>query len=270
MQLTEFHRLVDETFPPSAAMRGDAIGLQVDSRRGSANRVLITLEVTDAVLEEAVEQGCDAILTFHPLIYGPLARIDRGERVGRLVADLIRNDIALLSVHTAFDAFPQGTNQVLADRLGISVTGLLQPSDVPEHGMGVVGTLAEPLSMSDLVARVAEVCGSPVRYLPAPSTHVRTVALVGGSGISFYDHAVASGADVFVTADVKYHAYHAADGVIGLIDPGHYEMERFVPEGLRAALLPVVADSVDLLLSAVPTNPVRYASPLPLEHSSLR
>lgn len=250
-------------------MRGDAIGLQVDSRRGTADRVLITLEVTDAVLQEAVDRACDTILTFHPLIYSPLQRVDRSERVGRLVADLIRYDIALLSVHTAFDAFPHGTNQVLADRLGISVTGLLAPSDVPGHGMGVVGTLSEALPMADLVARVAEVCGSPVRYLPAPSDLVRTVALVGGSGISFYDQAVASGADVFVTADVKYHAYHAAAGVIGLIDPGHYEMERFVPEGLRAALAGAAA-TTELVLSIVPTNPVQYASPLPLEHSSLR
>ncbi len=270
MQLTEFHRLVDETLPPAAAMRGDAIGLQVDSRRGTASHVLVTLEVTDAVVAEAIDRSCDAILAFHPLIYGGLGQIDRTDRVGRLVADLVRADIALLVVHTAFDAFPQGTNHILAEHLGLIDTEVLVPSDVDRHGMGIVGTLASPQTMQDLVTTVASVCGSPVRYLPSPTDPIRRVALVGGSGISFYDDAVRSGADVFITADVKYHAFHAADGHIGLIDPGHYEMERFVPDGLIAALQPLVPSDVTLLAGTVNTNPVRYASPLPHEHSSLQ
>ena len=232
MQLTEFNRLVDETLPPAAAMSGDAIGLQVDSRRGTASNVLVTLEVTDAVV--------------------------------------IRADIALLVVHTAFDAFPQGTNHILAEHLGLFDTEVLVPSDVDRHGMGIVGTLASPRTMQELVATVATVCGSPVRYLPSPTDPIQRVALVGGSGISFYDDAVRSGADVFITADVKYHAFHAADGHIGLIDPGHYEMERFVPDGLIAALKPLVPADVTLLAGTVNTNPVRYASPLPHEHSSLQ
>lgn len=251
-------------------MSGDAIGLQVDSRRGTASKVLVTLEVTDAVVQEAVDHDCDVILSFHPLIYGPLVRIDREDRVARLVAELIRQDIALLVVHTAFDAFPQGTNHVLAERLGISVSGLLVPSDVEGHGMGIVGTLSEPMSVDALVDRVAMVCGSPVRFLPGPADPIQRVAIVGGSGISFYDEAVRSGAEVFITADVKYHAFHAAHGHIGIIDPGHFEMERFVPEGLIAALTPRLGADITLMASTVNTNPVRYASPLPHEHSSLQ
>ena len=270
MQLTEFHRLVDETLPPAAAMSGDAIGLQVDSRRGTASTILVTLEVTDEVVDEAVSANADVILTFHPLIYGGLSRIDRDDRVGRLVADLIRHDIALLVVHTAFDAFPQGTNHVLAERLGIAVEDVLVPGDVDGHGMGVVGNLGEPMTTDQLVERITAVCGSPVRFLPGPSDSIRRVAIVGGSGMSFYEHALQSGADAFITADVKYHAFHAAQGHIGLIDPGHFEMERFVPEGLIAALQPRLGADATMLASTVNTNPVQYASPLPHEHSSLQ
>ncbi|MBL0322856.1 MAG: Nif3-like dinuclear metal center hexameric protein [Ignavibacteria bacterium] len=100
-------------------MHGDAIGLQVASKRSDVGRVLVCLEITDAVVAEAIERSCDTILTFHPLIYTPLARLDRSDRVSRCVGDLIAADISVICVHTAFDAFPQGTNLILAERLGL-------------------------------------------------------------------------------------------------------------------------------------------------------
>lgn len=270
MLLNEFHRIIDEIFPPAAAMHGDAIGMQVESQRGTAERVLVALELTDDVLAEAKSLACDVVLVFHPLIYSPLAQIRRSDRVGRLVADLIQSDIALLSVHTAFDAFPQGTNHVLARHLGVTVDRPLVPTDVAGFGMGIVGTIDPGVTFDDLVERVAAVCGSPIRYI-APRTPIRdplTVAIVGGSGGSFTSDAIASGADVFITADLKYHAFHAADGHIGLIDPGHFEMEQFVPTGIIEALDPHLSDDCILMLSSISTNPVRYAGPLPVAYSS--
>lgn len=271
MLLTEFQHLISDTFPPAAAMPGDAIGLQVESRRGTAQRVLVALEITDLVLEEAIKDACDVVLVFHPLIYAPLSQIRRDDRVGRLVAGLIEADIALVSVHTAFDAFPQGTNFVLAHRLGLTNTSVLVPGDLPGFGMGLVGSFSG--SFEDLVDRVASVCGSPVRYMPPPATlrdhrSQLRVALVGGSGASFTSNAIAVGADVFITADLKYHAFHAADGHIGLIDPGHFEMEQFVPDGILTVLQSIVGTTCRLVRSSVSTNPVRYASPLPQAYSS--
>ena len=98
MLLTEFQRLVEEALPPQAAVQGDAIGLQVESQRQTANRVLVALELTDDVLEEAEKSACDVVLVFHPLIYRPLAQINSKDRVGRLVAGLIRADISLIAV----------------------------------------------------------------------------------------------------------------------------------------------------------------------------
>jgi dinuclear metal center YbgI/SA1388 family protein len=258
MLLREFQRLVDEILPPATAMRGDAIGLQIASTRTEVHSVLACLEVTDAVVQEAVDRECDTIITFHPLIYTPLSRIDRTDRVGRCVADLIARDINLLSVHTTFDAFPQGTNHILAELLGLVPLRPLVPNADGRTGMGVLAACS--MSYADLVERTAAVCGGPIRHVPPQADLVSTVAIVGGSGMSFFDDAVRSGADVFMTADVKYHGFHAAAGVIGMIDPGHQEMEQFVPDGIIATLGLHTRD-VAFHRSTVRTNPVHHFAP---------
>lgn len=263
MQLSEFHRVVDFVLPPATAMPGDNIGLQVSSVRGTAQNVLVCLEVTDGVLREADALRCDAILTFHPLIYAPISHFDLSDRVSRLVSELIRRDIALLCVHTAFDAFPQGTNHVLAKRLGLQP---LRPLD--ESGMGLIAS-APSMTFDSFIDRVVEVCGSPVRFVSSPVDVIHTVAIVSGSGMSWFDHAVAQSVDVFLTADVKYHAFHAASGVVGLVDPGHFEMEQFVPEAIVETLRPHVQSQTSMRATSVITNPARWSVPIGLRSDSL-
>jgi dinuclear metal center YbgI/SA1388 family protein len=250
---------INDVLPPSTAVPGDAIGLHIDSSRGVVERCLVTLDVTMDVVDEAQSRDCACIVAFHPLIYQPLSRIDRRNRVGAIVAGLVQSDIALVAVHTTFDTFPQGTNALLAERLGISVQNVLHPlSSDGTVGIGVVGSLATPLSDGEFAQRIATVCGSPVRWSPSPSGMVSRVALVGGSGMSFWDDVVASGADAYVTADVKYHGFMDSLGKAGIFDPGHYEMEQFVSEGLAQTLGALIPE-VEFLVSSVLTNPVRYA-----------
>jgi dinuclear metal center YbgI/SA1388 family protein len=240
-------------------MAGDVIGVHVDSKQATANHTLICLEVTDEVIDEAVTMGCDSILAFHPLIYMPLARVDRAERVGRLVSRLIEADVALLCIHTAFDAFPQGTNALLSERLGLTIIGPLRPVQREGFGMGLVTETARPIAIEDFVETVRLVCNSPVRYTKPPGGLVHKVVIVAGSGMQYYSDAVASGAEAFITADIRYHGYHAATNIIGLIDPGHYEMEQFVPEGIMSALQNSILGHATLTVSSVVTNPIRYA-----------
>jgi len=259
MQLREFQQLVDSVFPPAAAMSGDPIGTQVASRRSSVRHVYTCFEVTDQVIAEAVQRGCDTIVTFHPLIYTPLRTINRDERVGRLVCSLIEHDVALIVVHTAFDAHPQGTNTLLAQHLGVRRIAPLVPSiGMPDFGMGLLGELDSPTSMQDFLSTVERVTQAPLRYGSAPLHDIRTVAMVAGSGASFLEHAIAAGVDVFLTADIKYHAFHQASGAIGLIDAGHFEMEQFVAQGIADLLQPRCADTVAISTSTVGENPVRY------------
>lgn len=239
-------------------MSGDALGLQVAKKRPEVDRVCVCLEITDAVVAEAIAMCADAIVTFHPLIYSPLRAIDRTDRVGRIVADCISADIAVYSVHTTYDAYLHGTNLLLCNAIGCVPGAPLQPHPDGTSGMGLLATFSG--SYDELVQAVADACGGPVRHCRPPQNRAARVAIVAGSGMSFYDAAIAAQADVFITADVKYHAFHAAAGHIGLIDPGHYEMEQFVPAGLCALLQSHIAD-IAFVVSNVITMPAEYALP---------
>ncbi|HBB25239.1 MAG TPA: Nif3-like dinuclear metal center hexameric protein [Bacteroidetes bacterium] len=258
MTHTEFHNVLKRTFPLESAMSGDNVGLQVRSASETVESVLTCMEITDAVVDEAIRLGIGAIVTFHPLIYSPLLKLDASERVTRLLARCIRADMSVYCVHTAFDAHPRGTNKLLADRLGLTPESTIVPGaatlDGAHGGMGLFTTC--DLEFDDLLQRVASVCGAPVRFCPPAHTRVRRVAIVAGSGMSFFDQVVAR-ADVFITADVKYHAFHAAQNVIGLIDPGHFEMEQFVARGI-ADELERVLDDCTVHCSTVMTSPVGY------------
>jgi len=251
MTLEEFHRIVDSILPPEHAVSGDAIGLQIGSERNTATNILTCLEVTDDVVTEALEQHCDVIVTFHPLIYSPLRQIVRTDRVGRCTSRLIASDVALMSVHTAFDAFPRGTNALFA-----SAIGLVDVTPLPGAEIGVLGRWPSE-SFEDLLASVSSACSSPLRCIAPPSGTCQRVAIVAGSGMSYFPVAVASGADVFITADVKYHGFFAAADVIGLIDPGHWEMERFVPEALADLLRNALPDAT-VTASRITTNPASW------------
>lgn len=261
MLVREFTRRLQEILPPETAMSGDAIGLQVAPKRPELGRVSVCLEITDDVVTEAVASSVDAIVTFHPLIYSPLRSIDRSDRVGRIVADCIAADIAVYSVHTAYDAYQHGTNLLLCNALGCTAIAPLQPATDGETGIGLIAI--HEGTYDELVQTVADVCGAPVRHCRPPHDSATRIAIVAGSGMSFYDAAIAAQADVFITADVKYHAFHAAHGHIGLIDPGHFEMEQFVPGGL-CELLRVHIPGVDFMESKIVTMPASYALPTSL------
>ncbi|NQW30683.1 MAG: Nif3-like dinuclear metal center hexameric protein [Ignavibacteria bacterium] len=261
MLLSDFVQSVNSIFPFSAAVSGDNVGLHIASNSGTTERVLICLEITDSVIDEAIHVSADTVLTFHPLIYTPLKTLSGSDRVSKLVLRLVTNGIAVVCVHTAFDVFPQGTNFLLASKLGLETVEVLDPISTNNgSGLGVIARYPHTTDYRTFVHKVAEVCGSVVRHVPCVTNSVTTVAIVAGSGIAWFDKAVASKVDVFVTADVKYHAFHAASNLIGLVDPGHYEMEQFVPAGIIQELRPLLSADCQLILSEINTNPVQYCT----------
>jgi dinuclear metal center YbgI/SA1388 family protein len=211
------------------------------------------------VINEAIKENIDLIITFHPLIYRPLKTIANDERVGRLVTKLIKNSIAVVAVHTLYDAFIEGTSRILADKLGLQNIDLLVPDKAhQDRGMGIVGELPTPSSLEQLVSNVSDICAAPIRYNVGKGDKILKVAIVGGSGTSFLNHAIRSKADAFITADVTYHIFHAVKGELALIDPGHYEMEQFVPIFLHKYFTENVPEMQDIKLvqTSIHTNPV--------------
>lgn len=259
MKLNEICHIINEHFPPETAMEGDRVGLQIQSEVVDVKNILFTLEVTDEVVSEAIGKNIDLIIAFHPLIYRPLKNILGNERVGRLATKLIKNDIALICVHTLFDAFIEGTSRILADKIGLENIEIMVPDKNYEgRGMGIIGDLPKQTELEVLVGKVSDICAAPIRYNIGKSDKVQKVAIVGGSGTSFMNDALRREADAFITADVTYHIFHAVKGELALIDPGHYEMEQFVPIFLHKYFSSNVPEmqTLELHQSNVHTNPV--------------
>jgi dinuclear metal center YbgI/SA1388 family protein len=262
MTLEAFIAQIEAILPPSTAMKGDRIGLQVQSGRIEFSSLFITMEITESVAHEAIARGAECILTFHPLLFVPTTAITEYDRVGRIVTLLVQHRIAVVVAHTNFDAFPRGTSTLFAEQLGLSVRSILVPDTLHAgFGIGVVCESNEAYALPVLVERITALTHAPVRYTEGiADTSIRRIVIVGGSGISFMDDALRVRADVFITADVKYHDFHRVHGRMALIDAGHYEMESFVVQGLLAVVRQMQEQPASVMLAQTIPNPVRYGS----------
>jgi dinuclear metal center YbgI/SA1388 family protein len=265
MTLSDFNDRLNVLFPPETAWSGDAIGLQIDRYPidSDIQRVLIAYEINEDILSEAKQKDIDCICVFHPLIFSPLKKIRRTDRIGSYVHDLIRMNIGLIVIHTNFDTHPEGTNILAAKALGLN-PATLKPM-IPDNqfegfGMGVIGKLFDPVEYSVFANKCHEVFGSPIRFCLGNKEMIESIAIVCGSGSSYMQSALASNVDCFITADVKYHQFHEAKGNIMLIDPGHAEMEQFVVEGMCTILQNDDYLSLEFIMSEVLTSPIYYVS----------
>lgn len=269
MLISQFLQEFQQELPLALAMPDDPVGVQVLTDDRPLTNIAVAYELDEATIGRAAGANAELIVAFHPLIYPSLKRVTGATRVERCVARLITERVGLFIAHTAFDAHPRGTSVLFAEALGCTSIAPLQPSSIlPNAGMGAVGVLERDLPLSGLAEQVRAICKVPsVRVsVPAgsqPNQAVRRVAVLGGSGMSFYGSAVHAGADAFITADVRYHGFHSANDQIPVIDPGHFETETFVVDGM-AGLLRETVQRVGAAISVHPihetTNPVRYIS----------
>ncbi len=205
--LAEVVAALETRYPPALAEPWDAVGLICGDPSRRVERVLFAVDPTEAVAQEALREGVDLIVTHHPLFLTPVHAVAALTPGGRLVHGLIERGCALFAAHTNADRARPGVSDALADLLGVRETVPLQPdADDPMLGIGRIGALEEPMSLSLFVERVA-VCG--------------------GSGESLQSVASAAGADVYVTADAKHHrtADHRAAGGCALVDVAHWASE---------------------------------------------
>jgi dinuclear metal center YbgI/SA1388 family protein len=266
MYITEFIDIFNRELPLDLAMPDDPVGMQVMADDCVLTNIAVAYEVDERIVRLADQAGAGLIVVFHPLIYPALKRITTGTRVERTVIELIDRRIALYVVHTAFDAHHDGTSALLARKLGLgAIRPLVPDARYAGCGMGALGVLEEPLDVADLARRLQTACGAQgVRIsLPADgraTRAVQNVAILGGSGMSFYEQAVRAGADALITADIRYHGFHAANDSIPVLDPGHAESEAFVTDGLAALVERALGGSVAgirVVALRESTNPVR-------------
>ena len=225
--------------PRRLAEDWDNPGLLVGSYAQKVERVLVALDVDDAVTAEAIERRADMIVAHHPAIFRGIKQLRTDLPLGRRLAALLTHNIAVAAAHTNLDVTHGGVNDVLAAQIGLeklsSFVITSQESGVTES-IGRVGVLPAPTSIEDFARAVKErLCISHVRLAAAAARPVRRVAVCGGAGADFIDNAVRLGADVYVTGDVKYHdAQRAVEQGMHIIDAGHF--------GTEVPVLPVLAE----------------------------
>ena len=211
----------------------DNAGLQVGDLNTEARKALICLDITEEVVDEAVAKNCNVIVSHHPLIFRGLKHLTPETYIERAVMKAIKNDIALISMHTNLDNSYLGVSRVLAERLGLKNLKLLQPSvSEPEVcGSGMVGEFEHPMEEIDFLNLVANTIGSPcLRHSALTRRKIQKVALCGGAGVPFMADALKNQADAYLTADIKYHDFFIPEGRILLVDGGHFETEQFTKE----------------------------------------
>ena len=196
------------------------------------NNVLITLDITEEIVDYAIGRNFDLIISHHPLIFRPVAKITEENHVSRKIIKLISNNVSVFSFHTRADKVEGGVNDILAKRLG-----LVDVVPFGEGGLGRIGTFPEARGLdyfADLIK--ARLGADAVRFADAYNP-VKRVALVGGDGKDFVKDALAAGADTYVSGRIGYNVMEEASDVgINLIEAGHYFTEFPVTE-LFAALV---------------------------------
>ena len=227
MKIREIAEVVEQFAPLSLQESYDNSGLIVGRPDDEVHKALLAVDVTEEVMDEAENEGCDIIITHHPIIFHALKRFNSGSVTERCVERAIRKGIALYACHTNLDSTPQGMSWHLASMLGVGQLQVLQPSNAEGAGFGVTGELPESVPTLDFLRRVAKITGAKVvRYSDIATPTVRRVAVCTGAGSSLIGDAARAGADLYVTADLKYNDFTpTGSGTLTVADIGHFESE---------------------------------------------
>ena len=254
MLVRDFAAAFESLWPRSGAEEWDRPGLSAGSLNSSVTGVLLCVDVTDRVLEEAFEKGANLVLSHHPLILRGISSLDEDTNKGALVTQAIRSSINIFSAHTNADIVENGVSDVIAKRLGLINAAPLVAVG-PNLGHGRVGDLAEAITIGELADKLVGLLPATARGVTSSAsadTRVQRVALCGGAGDSFIPAAVAAGADVYITSDLRHHVTQEAG--LPLIEVSHWASESLWLEEAASQLTGLFATE-KIMVSSVATDP---------------
>jgi dinuclear metal center YbgI/SA1388 family protein len=363
MQIKEVINYLETIAPLSYQESYDNAGLIVGDAHTEITGVIICLDSTEAVIDEAIEKNCNLVIAHHPIVFGGLKRFNGRNYVERVVMKAIKNDIAIYAAHTNLDNVKAGVNAKICQKIGLKNISILSPKkgrlnklytfvptaqsdkvrdalfeagagqignydeasfnivgagtfrakeganphigdigtrhyeaevkievifedykesrivaalkashpyeEVPYDivrlenknqniGAGMIGELESPMTEKAFLLHLKNEMETPViRHTAFRGRKVQRVAVCGGAGSFLLDHAIGKNADVFVTADYKYHQFFDAEGKIIIADIGHFESEQFTIE-LFYEFLTKKFTTFAVYLTEINTNPVKY------------
>lgn len=261
--LKDILTFLGEFAPWELAETWDNVGLMVGNPDQNVEGVLVALDPSLSLLDEAIESKANIILTHHPLIFHPLKSINTASPFGKLLKKALNHNIAIVSCHTNLDIIGNGVSDALSSTLGLQKTQPLTTKGTDQTlGFGKVGDLVSPMAGSSFLKFVAEklgLTGLPVAgSLPESITRV---AVCGGSGSELAETAQSSGAQIFITAEVKHSiARWAEENGLCIIDAGHFATENIIIPRLVTELKDFLAEKnkqIPVLASTIQSNPLR-------------
>lgn len=257
MKLKEIIAALERLAPLRLQDEWDNSGLQVGFPEAEVSRVLVCLDITEGVVDEAIAKGYNMIVSHHPLLFKALRQVSDATYQQRCVVRALAAGISIYSAHTSLDNTLGGVNHKIAEQLALQNLRWLSPLDSDEGGSGLVGELPRPEKDADFMARVKRIFGVQcLRHSALDGREIRRVALCGGAGAFLLRDAVRSGADCFLSGEFHYHDYFENDGVL-LAELGHYQSEQFTQDLLQEYLTSN-CPGVEVIKTELYTNPICY------------
>ena len=249
-RVIDFYNFIDSIAPFETQESWDNSGFLVGSGEKEVKKVLVALDATEDVLNEAAEKGAELIITHHPVIFGALKEF-HPKNIAFLAAE---KGIAIISAHTCLDIADGGVNDCLAAALELE--NVVKVDD--GEGLMRMGELEESLSCEEFVKYVAgKLNVGGIKYTPTDKK-IRKVAVCGGSGGDLYPFAIKAGADAFVTANIKHNQWiEMRRKGFCVLDAGHFCTENTVIEPLAKKLSAYFSDA-EIIVSEVSEDPARY------------
>lgn len=256
MTIGEIITAIEQAAPLSLQEDWDNSGLLCGSAKEPCSGVMLCLDVTPDVVSQAIEAGCNMIVSHHPLIFKGVKVLTEDTLQGRALIRAIKNDISVYCAHTSLDNAPApwGVSHEMARLLNASVSAVMTPG-----GTGVIATLEPPVSAPELLTRVKETFGAQaIRYsAPLPSAPVSRVALGSGSCGFLIPDAIAAGAQAIVTADVRYHDFLDYGQQILIIDLTHFDTEKITKAIFKQIISQKFSNFAPVLCASEP-NPIEF------------
>lgn len=217
---------LDSRAPLDTQLGFDNAGFLCGDANAGVTRVLVALDITDAVIAEAAGYGAELIVSHHPVCFTPMKSVTTDDLTGRKFAAMLRGGISAICMHTNLDAAAGGVNDALCASLGAENLGLL----APEHDtMSRLCRFAEPMEHAVFLRHVKSALGANGLRYAGSEKRVQLFGVCGGAGADFIPDAAARGCDAYITADVKHHQFLWAEELgIALVDAGHFSTENVV------------------------------------------
>ena len=262
MKIKEIIAALERFAPLPLQESYDNAGLQCGLTETEASGALLCLDVTENVLQEAIDLGCNIVVSHHPLLFHGLKQVADATQVQRCIRMAIQNDLCIYAAHTNLDNAEDGVNYKMAEKLGLIDVQFMEPKTVNlgsrsiKSGSGVIGYLPQGEDSLAFLQRVKQVFGvEALQHNALLERPIESIAICGGAGDFLLDEAIRLEADAFITGEMHYHQWFGHEQEIQIAVLGHYESEHFTNEIFRN-IIESIAPSLPIYDTEVVTNPI--------------